>query len=191
MVAHLFVRQRGDRAGPALAADLAVEAVHRLRVLLLQALVALVQQQEGLHQLGRLFDHARELRRRHGHAAQRAVLQRAIELAQQALVGVVGELRHVAAEGLGQAQQHRGRHRTLVALDLAHVAERQLQALGQGRLAQRVLFAQAAHARAHEQLPGVSGHASQVLQSSQNSCEEIYRTSFLHQRVIAICEGSG
>ncbi len=164
MVAHLFVRQRRQRPLARVAAHLAIEAVDRLGVLVLQARVALVEQQERLHEFGRLLHHPGQLRGGHGRGAQRPILERAIELAQHALVGLVGELRHVAAEGLGQAQQHRGRHRSLVALDLAHVAERQREAFGQRGLAQAVLLAQAPDARSDEQFPGglpLSGHASQ------------------------------
>ena len=140
-----------------LAAQLAVEAVHRLRVLLLQAAMALVQREEGFHQLRRLFDRARQRRRRERLAAQAAVVQRAVQLGQLALVLFLRELADVSAEHLGELQQHAGGDRALVVLDLAHVAQRQRQPLRQHALAPALLLAQPAQARPDEQL-AVSGH---------------------------------
>jgi len=63
--------------------------------------------------------------------------------------GVVlrGEERRVDAEDLGDPQQHRHRQRTDVMFDLVEVARRDLQHLGQRRLAETALAAKLPNTR--------------------------------------------
>jgi hypothetical protein len=154
-VPHLLVRQRrgpGARlAGAGVPPLFAVEAVDELRMLVLQALVALVQRHIGLGQLGRLLDEPGKLRGLWRLVAQRTVVQRSVQLGQQALVLLLGELRHIAAEYLGQLQQHGGRHGALVGLDLRDVAQRQLQPSGELGLVPAQLLAQSTNARPDEE----------------------------------------
>ena len=73
--------------------------------------------------------------------------------------GVVlgGEERRVDAEDLGDPQQHRDGQRADVVLDLVQVARRDLQHLGQRRLAEPAFAAELPHPRADERF----GHVNQ------------------------------
>ena len=145
-------RPRGRLAGTEILSLLAVEAVDELGVLILQALMALVQRHISLGQFGRLLNEAGKLSGMRRVVAERAVVQRGIQLGEQPLVLLLRELRDVAAEDLGQLEQHAGRDGSLVGLDLGDVAQRQLQPGRELALVPAQLFAQPAQARADEEL---------------------------------------
>src|SRR5690606_34750231 len=103
-------------------------------------------------------------------------------------IALVGELRDVAAEDVRQPEQHRRRHRTLVVLDLADVAEREPQAAGECTLCPAAALPQAPHAGPHEKLPD-GGHFTSSANRSP-VCERIRSFSFPLPWLAAACKGS-
>jgi hypothetical protein len=82
--------------------------------------------------------------------------QHVVEVGDQADLVVLGQERHVEAEGLVQPDQQGHRERPLVVLQLVEVAGRDGEALGECGLGQPVLVAQRPQAGADERLAHVT-----------------------------------
>jgi hypothetical protein len=131
---------------------IAVETVHQLLQLLLQMQLLLVQRYQRLGQCRHGVHHAVDIRGGHaGIPHQSLVPEDGVQLAQQAPVAVLGKIAQVHLEHLRQLEQHRRRHRPLVVLERADIAERQPEPLGKGGLGELVFFAQAPQRRAHQE----------------------------------------
>ncbi len=101
----------------------AIKARDQLPVFLVQAQMLLVERDHDAGHGGHLLHHALDVGRRHVGLADRAIAKQGAQLRQQALVLLLREVRQVEVEHLAQLEQHRGRDRALVVLELADIAE--------------------------------------------------------------------
>ena len=137
---------------------IAIKALHQLLQLVLQVQLVLIQAHQHLRQARHRMHHAIQIGRCHVQVAgQPLVAEDAVQFAQQTPAAVFREIAQIHLEHLRQLQQHRGRHRPLVVLQLTDIAERQPQPFGKRRLRHLVLFTQPAQGRPHQQLAAHAG----------------------------------
>ncbi len=74
------------------------------------------------------------------------------QIGDEAVDVVGGEGGEIHPEGLAERDEDAGRHRTLVVLDLVEIGDGEAEALGEGRLGQPRLLAQAAQRGSDEDL---------------------------------------
>lgn len=148
-VAHFLVGRRLDRRAGA--AQAVVEAGKLLGI----APVGLMRGDQRVGEGRRVVRDQLQVLKAWPERLEQRIGQRFRERRQQPLALARGEVGDVDAEGFRQRQQHGGRDRALVVLDLVEIAGRDADAFGEGGLRQPVGVAQLADLAADEQF-GVS-----------------------------------
>ena len=155
IVPHLLVWElRAGKAVAFLTAGFAVgQAVGQRLHPLVQLLIGLMQAEHPARQFRAGAHHAAQLAQGQRRPGEERVGQRLAQVGDQPAVLVLQEGGQFQLEGGGDPHQHRQGQRALVVLQLVEIAGGKLQRLGQRRLGQAALLAQAAKLVAQEQFP--------------------------------------
>ena len=148
IVPHLLVGKL--RAGEAVALFAVGQAVGQRLHPLMQLLIGLMQAEHPAGQFRAGAHHAAQFARGQRRADEQRIGQRLAQVGDQPAVLVLQEGGQFQLEDGGDPHQHRQGQRALVVLQLVEIAGRKLQCLGQRRLGQSALFAQAAQLVAKE-----------------------------------------